>query len=83
VTVAASGAVTGLRLDERIRGKAAAAIAAQVLTTIGAAHAEMQRLATQVTAETVGVDSAAGQAVVHSFASRVPPAAEARADDHR
>src|SRR5439155_21885349 len=40
-TVAASGAVVDLRLDERIRNRPAAETARQVLDTIGAAQAEL------------------------------------------
>lgn len=75
VTVAASGTVTALRLDERIRQQSAARTATQVVATIGAAQRELTRLATEATAETVGLDNETGQAIVRSFAARLadPP----------
>jgi DNA-binding protein YbaB len=72
VTVAASGVVTGLSLDERVRDWPAARIAEQVLAVMRAAHERLTERVTEATADTVGLDDPAGRAVVDSFASRVP-----------
>jgi DNA-binding protein YbaB len=70
VTVGASGAVTGLTLDERIRRQPAEGTARSILATMRAAQAALTAAATEVTAETVGTDSATGQAVIASFEAR-------------
>jgi hypothetical protein len=70
VIVGASGAVTGLTLDERIRRQPAEDTARSILATMRAAQAALTAAATEVTAETVGADSATGQAVIASFEAR-------------
>ena len=70
VTVGASGAITGLELDEGIRRQPAEDTARSILTTLRAAQAALTVAATEVTAETVGADSATGQAVIASFQAR-------------
>jgi len=81
VTVASSGVVTGLRLDERVREQPAAGIAEQILVVMRAAHAQLAERVTRATAETVGVDSATGRAIVDSLTARlaVPDGPDARA----
>jgi len=73
VTVAASGLVTGLELDDRVRELTGAELARTILETIAGAQA---RLAEQVAAavrDTVGTDSETGRAVIASYARRFPP----------
>jgi DNA-binding protein YbaB len=70
LTVASSGVVTGLRLDERVRDWPAARIAEQIMTVMRAAHRRLTEQVTEATAETIGLDDPAGQAVVASFAQR-------------
>lgn len=71
VTVASSGVLTELRLDEAIRRRSAAETAAQILAVTRTA---LVRLAEQVAVaaeETMGRDSPAGRAVVDSYAKRL------------
>ena len=70
VTVGASGVITELELDEGIRRQPAADTARSILATMRAAQAALTAAATEVTAETVGADSATGQAVIASFEAR-------------
>ena len=75
VTVGSSGALTGLRLDEAIRGRPAADTAEQIVAVARAAQARLAEQAAAAVAETVGPDSAAGRAVVDSYARIVDPPA--------
>ncbi|TYB40422.1 YbaB/EbfC family nucleoid-associated protein [Micromonospora sp. AP08] len=72
VTVAASGVVTELRLDERVRNWPAARISAEIMATMRRAQARLAGAVADVAAQTVGVDSETGRAVVASYASRFP-----------
>jgi hypothetical protein len=67
VVVDASGALTGLRLDERVRQWSAGRLACEILSVAGAARAELRAGVVRAVAETVGVDSATGRAVVAAF----------------
>lgn len=71
VTVGASGAVTGLTLAEGTRRQSAEDTARSILATMRAAQAALTAAATEITAETVGADSATGQAVIASFEARL------------
>jgi hypothetical protein len=71
VTVGSGGQITGLRLDEKIRRQPAATTARQILVAISAAKASLVRDFAQVTADTVGVDSATGQSVMNSLNLRL------------
>jgi DNA-binding protein YbaB len=69
VTVAGSGLVTGLRLDDRLGGEA---LSAEILHTMRRAQAAV---ATQVAAavdETVGTESETGRVVLDGFVRRPP-----------
>jgi hypothetical protein len=70
VTVGSSGALTGLRLDEAIRGRPAADTAEQIVAVTRAARARLAEQAAAAVEETVGRDSAAGRAVIDSYATR-------------
>ena len=72
VSVGSSGTVTDLRLDDRIQRQPAAATARLILATMRAAQAQLTRHVSEVAAETVGLDSQTGQAVVASYAARFP-----------
>jgi hypothetical protein len=67
VTVSAAGALTDLRLDEGVRRQPAAETAATVLATLRAAQAALTSQVAGAVAETVGLDSAAGRAVMASY----------------
>jgi DNA-binding protein YbaB len=71
VTVGPGGQVTELRLDEEIRRQPAATTARQILAAITSAKASLVRDFAQVTAETVGLESATGQALMNSLNVRL------------
>lgn len=71
VTVGSGGQITGLRLDEEIRRQPAATTARQILVAITSAKASLVRDFAQATADTVGLDSATGQAVMNSLNVRL------------
>jgi DNA-binding protein YbaB len=71
VTVGSDGQITGLRLDEEIRRQPAATTARQILAAIASAKVSLMRDFAQVTADTVGLDSATGQAVMSSLNVRL------------
>lgn len=70
VTVGASGGISDLTLKEEIRDQPAATTARLILTTMRAAQASLTAAATEATAETVGVDSETGKAIIDSYAAR-------------
>jgi DNA-binding protein YbaB len=70
VTVGASGSIAGLDLREGIRDRPAAETARAILSTLRAAQAALTDAATAVTAETIGVGSETGKAVIASYAAR-------------
>jgi hypothetical protein len=72
--VGATGAVSALDLDEGIRRQPAEETARAILATLRAAQAALTAAATEVTTETVGADSATGQAVIAAYAARQSPA---------
>ncbi len=78
VTVAGSGVVTDLRLDERVRQWPADEIARQILTVMRRAQGLLASRVADIAEETVGADSDTGRAVVSGFANRFP---EQPADD--
>ena len=71
VTVGSAGQITGLRLDEEIRRQPAAVTTRQILAAIGAAKASLARDFARVAAETVGLESVTGQAVMNSLNARL------------
>jgi len=72
VALDAAGAVTDLRLADGIRLRSAERTAREILKTIAAARAALAEQAAVVVAETVGVESATGQAVLASFRRSLP-----------
>jgi DNA-binding protein YbaB len=81
VTVAGSGVMTDLKLDERVRSRTAAEIAAEVLAVMRRAQGSLAVRVAEIADETVGADSETGRAVVDGFARRFP--APADDDDDR
>ena len=71
VTVGASGDLVGLELDERIRQRPAAETARAIMATLQLARRRLTSAVAEVTAETVGADSATGRAVLASYTSRL------------
>jgi hypothetical protein len=72
VTVAGSGVMTDLKLDDRVRTWPADQIAAAVLAVMRRAQASLATRVAEIADETVGADSETGRAVVDGFARRFP-----------
>jgi hypothetical protein len=72
VTVASSGAVTGLELDDRVQRLTGAELAAEILRAMRRAQAGLVEQAAVAVEETVGTDSETGRAVLESFGRRFP-----------
>ncbi len=80
VTVAGSGVMTDLRLDDRVLRWPASEIAAQVMSVMRRAQASLASRVAEIADETVGADSETGRAVVDGFVRRFP---EPRDDEER
>ncbi|MFC0505726.1 YbaB/EbfC family nucleoid-associated protein [Micromonospora costi] len=72
VTVAGSGAVTNLWLDERVRAWPADRIAAEVMATMRRAQGRLAGAVAEAAAQTVGAHSETARAIVASYATRFP-----------
>ncbi|MFG2064891.1 YbaB/EbfC family nucleoid-associated protein [Micromonospora sp. NPDC048871] len=83
VTVAASGALTDLRFDDRVRQMRGADLAEIVMTAIARAQASVTTQVAAAVHDTVGADSETGRAVVDSFARRFPGPPEERTNRQR
>lgn len=70
-TVEAGGVLVGLRLDDQIRAQPAAQTAQQIRATIHAAHEHAIREASVATAEALGADDPAGQAIIDAYERRL------------
>ncbi|WP_233578705.1 YbaB/EbfC family nucleoid-associated protein [Micromonospora sp. BL4] len=70
VTVDASGLLTDLRLDERIRQHSATHTARQIMETTRAAHVDLLSQLTEATAEALGDDDPTGRALIDSYQRR-------------
>jgi len=78
VTVNGSGTVIDLRLGDLVRKRPAEDIAQEILRVMRRAQAKLAGRVAEIAADTVGADSATGQAVVATFERRYPTQA---ADD--
>lgn len=74
VTVGAALDLTRLDLGEGIRQRAASVTAREIMATMRAARGALVAAVTVATAETVGVESAAGQAIISAYADCLTPA---------
>ncbi|GAA1635629.1 YbaB/EbfC family nucleoid-associated protein [Actinoplanes couchii] len=72
VTVGSSGQVESLDLDDRVRAMSGSELAREILQVIRRAQVDLSSKVIEHVRATVGEDSEAGRAVVHSFASRFP-----------
>lgn len=72
VTVAGSGLVTGIELDDRVQRLPGAILAAELMRTIRRAQAAIVAQAAVAVDETVGAGSETGKAVLDSFSQRFP-----------
>jgi DNA-binding protein YbaB len=73
VTVAGSGLVTGIELDDRVQRLPGTMLAAELMRTIRRAQAAIVDQAATAVDETVGSGSETGKAVLDSFSQRFPP----------
>ena len=74
VTVASSGVLTGLELDDRVRRLRGRELAGEILWTMRRAQAGLTRRVAEAVDETVGAGTETGKAVLESFAQRFPVA---------
>jgi DNA-binding protein YbaB len=81
VTVAASGAVTGLRLSELTRRRPADELAEQILAVMRQAQAQLAPSVAQVAAATLGPDDETARTVVASYRQRFGDPAPAPGPD--
>jgi DNA-binding protein YbaB len=82
VTVAGSGVMTDLRLDDRVLRWPADEIAARVMSVMRRAQASLASRVAEIADETVGADSETGRAVVDGFARRFPVPPDDDEDGH-
>ncbi|MFC7481162.1 YbaB/EbfC family nucleoid-associated protein [Luedemannella flava] len=74
VTVGASGVVTGLRLDDRVRDVPPAHLARAIMAVMGGAQSLLVDQVREAAAELLGAESA--QAIVSSYALRLLPTSD-------
>lgn len=79
VTVASSGNITGLALEDAVQGYPGAELAAQIMRVMRRAQAGLRERVAAAVDETVGADTETGRAVLDSFAQRFPAEPEATA----
>ncbi|MEU5903271.1 YbaB/EbfC family nucleoid-associated protein [Micromonospora sp. NPDC047467] len=72
VTVAVSGAVTDLQLDNRVQRMTGSELAGIIMATIARAQAGLIEQVSIAVHDTVGTDSETGRAVTDTFARRFP-----------
>lgn len=82
VTVDSSGSLVGLKLTREIERSSPEVVAATIMSTIRAAKAELAGMTQEIIAETVGTESAAGQAIADRVGRHLlADAVEAEPDD--
>jgi hypothetical protein len=72
VTVASSGAMTGLEVDDRALWIGGVELSAEILRTMRRAQSGLPDRVAAAIADTVGADTQAGRAVLESFTRRFP-----------
>jgi len=72
VTVASSGVLTELELDDRVQRLRGRELAGAIMSTMRRAQAGLTQRVAEAVGETVGADSETGRAVLESFAQRFP-----------
>lgn len=80
VTVAASGALTNLRLDDRVQRMRGSELASIIMATVARAQAGLTDQVIVAVHDTVGTDSETGRAVTDTFARRFPQPADEQTD---
>jgi hypothetical protein len=83
VTVASSGVLTDLQLDDRVGRLPAAELARVIMTAVARAQAGLVEQVATVVRETVGADSETGRVVLASYERRFPAPSDdsVRSDD--
>jgi DNA-binding protein YbaB len=76
VTVAGSGVVTGLRLDDAVRRLTGETLSAEIMRTMRRAQAALAEQVTAAVDETVGAGTEAGRAVLDTLSGRAPQPVE-------
>jgi DNA-binding protein YbaB len=71
VTVDSTGSLVGLKLTREIERSSPDVVAATIMSTIRDAKAELAERSQEIIAETVGPDSAAGQAIATQVGDRL------------
>ena len=74
-TVASSGILTGLQIDDRV-DLTGTRLAEEIMRTMRRAQAGLTKQVARAVEETVGADTETGKAVLDGFAQRFPPEAE-------
>ncbi|MEV6344040.1 hypothetical protein [Actinoplanes sp. NPDC051851] len=74
VTVASTGAIIDLRLEERVHEVPARELSRRILDVMRTAQHRLNDEISAAVRDTVGRDSAAGQAVTDAYQHRFPPA---------
>jgi len=82
VTVAGSGVVTGLELDDRVQRMSGRELAAEILKAMQKAQAGLTEKVVAVVQETVGGETETGRAVIGSFERRFPAPDETEGERH-
>ncbi|MEG3632465.1 YbaB/EbfC family nucleoid-associated protein [Micromonospora palythoicola] len=72
VTVAGSGIVTDLRIDDRVANWSGARISAEIMTTMRRAQGRLSAAVAEIAGRTVGANSETARAIVASYAERFP-----------
>ncbi|WFE99835.1 YbaB/EbfC family nucleoid-associated protein [Micromonospora sp. WMMD964] len=80
VTVAASGALTDLRLDDRVQRMRGSELASIIMATVARAQAGLTDQVIVAVHDTVGIDSETGRAVADTFAKRFPKPSDEQPD---
>lgn len=73
VSVAGSGVMNGLELDDRVHRLSGVDLADEILRVMRRAQSMLTEQVTAAVADTVGVDTESGRAVIDSFTQRFPP----------
>jgi hypothetical protein len=76
VTVAGSGVVTGLRLDDRASRLTSDTLSAEIMRTIHRAQVSLAEQVATAVADTVGAQTEAGKLVLDALTRRIPAPAE-------
>jgi DNA-binding protein YbaB len=83
VTVGSSGTLESLALDDHALHTTGVDLSRHIMTLIRQAQALLAAQVTEQVRQTVGLDTATGQAVIHSFTTRFPAPPDDERPDRR